>query len=158
MKLSAFKNALNSVESLQFVLPNGQSVPAHFHITEIGNITRHFIDCGGTERIERKVNFQLWVAGDTDHRLKSEKLLRIIELGEKQLGLGDLEIEAEYQGETIGKFAVEFNNGIFFLKSTQTACLAQDACGIPVEKQKVSLQSLGTQSDSSCCTPGSGCC
>lgn len=158
MKLHEVKEALKLVEAVQFVLPNGTIVPAHFHVTEVGAITRHFIDCGGTERIDKKVNFQLWVAGDTDHRLQAQKLTRIIELAENNLGLGNWDVEVEYQSDTIGKYGLSFEFDRFLLQSTTTACLAQDACGIPADKQKVSLATLGSTDASSCCTPGGGCC
>ena len=58
-------------------------VPAHFHITEVGNIMRNFIDCGGVQRQENKINLQLWVDSDTDHRLKPTNLLNILQLAEK---------------------------------------------------------------------------
>jgi hypothetical protein len=92
MKLSEVKKALESVSEVKFELPNGSFVPVHFHVTELGAITRHFIDCGGTERIEKVVNFQLWEAGDFDHRLAPEKLKNIISLSEEKLGLGDLNV------------------------------------------------------------------
>lgn len=69
MTLSETKYALEGLERLAFVLPNGQHVPSHFHVTEIGKIDKHFIDCGGTERHESVINFQLWNANDYDHRL-----------------------------------------------------------------------------------------
>jgi hypothetical protein len=47
MKLSEFKKQLSTVTDLNFVLPNGV-VPQHFHVTEVGQITKNFIDCGGT--------------------------------------------------------------------------------------------------------------
>jgi hypothetical protein len=73
MKLSEVKEKLNSVSEVSFVLPNGTHVPAHFHVTEVGEITKHFIDCGGSVRIEKVVNFQLWEANDFDHRLAPQK-------------------------------------------------------------------------------------
>lgn len=158
MKLNEVKAALQHMNEVRFVLPTGTLVPEHFHVTEVGAQTRHFIDCGGTERIEKKVNFQLWVAGDTDHRLQADKLLRIIELAENQLGLGNLEVEVEYQGATIGKYQLASDNGLFRLMNTNTACLAEDKCGIPADKQKVQLAELGGADSSGCCTPGSGCC
>jgi hypothetical protein len=100
------------------------------------------------------VNFQLWDANDYEHRLKPTKLLNIIRLSEEKLGIEDGEIEVEYQGETIGKFDLDFDGQHFILKNKQTACLASDACGIPAEKQKVKLSEL----NSACCTPNSGCC
>ena len=47
-KLSDFKKHLSILETLTFVQTNGDLVPAHFHITEVGLITKQFIDCGGT--------------------------------------------------------------------------------------------------------------
>ena len=104
MKLSEIKQQLNDLEKIAFQLPNGELVPNHFHVTEIGKVTKHFIDCGGTVRKEEVVNFQLWNANDYDHRLHPEKLLHIIELSQSTLGIGDLEIEVEYQEQTIEKF------------------------------------------------------
>jgi len=155
MKLSEIKNKLNQLETISFQLPNGELVPNHFHVTEVGKITKHFIDCGGTERKEEVVNFQLWNANDYDHRLHPEKLVNIIELSEKVLGIEDLEIEVEYQAETIGKFGLDFDGTHFLLTSKQTDCLAKDQCGIPAEKSKLKMVELQTENS---CAPGSGCC
>lgn len=155
MKLSDFKTQLSSTQTLTFLLPNGTTVPKHFHVTEVGQVTKHFIDCGGTVRDEKTVNFQLWEANDFDHRLAPQKLMDIISLSEKVLNIEDAEIEVEYQTDTIGKYGVEFNGTNFVLTTKQTACLASDACGIP--KQKVSLAELSTTTKS-CCSPNSGCC
>ncbi|MGL5112608.1 MAG: DUF6428 family protein, partial [Flavobacterium sp.] len=83
MKLSQVKSILKTVETVHFNLPDGTSVPEHFHVTEVGLVTKNFIDCGGTVRKETVVNFQLWDANDFEHRLKPQKLLNIIELSEK---------------------------------------------------------------------------
>ncbi len=155
MKLSEIKEILPSLENVSFVLDNGHVVPEHFHVSEIGMVTKHFIDCGGVIRIEKKVNFQLWDANDFDHRLKPTKLLNIIKLSEEKLGIEDSEIEVEYQRETIGKYDLSFDGNNFVLLSKQTACLAEDACGIPQEKIKVNLSDLVSKSS---CTPGGSCC
>ena len=157
MKLSEIKEILTTSEAVNFKLPTGESVPEHFHVTEIGLVTKHFIDCGGVERLEKVINFQLWNANDTEHRLKPQKLFNIIALSEKKLGITDLEIEVEYQANTIGKYDLNYNGKDFVLVSKQTACLATDACGIAPVKQKVQLVELQTASQS-CCTPGGGCC
>lgn len=154
MKLSEIKKILPSLENVEFQLENGTFVPEHFHVTEVGFILKRFIDCGGKIREERIINFQLWDANDFEHRLKPEKLLKIIELSETKLGIEDAEVEVEYQGETIGKYDLNFEDKRFILMNKQTACLAEDACGIPLEKQKVKLKEL----KNSCCTPNSGCC
>lgn len=156
MKLSEVKRNLNLVSEVSFELPNGTMVPAHFHVTEVGEITKHFIDCGGTVRIEKVVNFQLWEANDFEHRLAPQKLLNIIQLSEKVLNVGDYEVEVEYQAETIGKFNIDFNGTNFVLINKKTDCLAKDNCGIPTEKLKVKLIELVPEQN--CCTPGGGCC
>ena len=157
MKLSEIKNALNTAEAVNFELPNGGFVPESFHVTEVGMITKNFIDCGGTVRNEKVVNFQLWNANDLEHRLKPKKLLNIIALSEKALGIEDWEVEVEYQSDTIGKYALDFNGTNFVLLSKQTACLASDACGIPAAKPKKAFFELQT-ANAGCCTPGGGCC
>ncbi|MBP7809814.1 MAG: hypothetical protein KA163_11015 [Bacteroidia bacterium] len=157
MKLSDIKKHLSTAKSVTFQLPNGITVPEHFHVTEVGQITKHFIDCGGTVRNEKTVNFQLWEANDFDHRLAPQKLLSIIELSENKLGIEDAEIEVEYQSDTIGKYGLEFNGEQFLLTSKQTNCLASDSCGIPPEKLKVKLSDLQNATKPSC-TPGGKCC
>ncbi|WP_299056168.1 DUF6428 family protein [uncultured Polaribacter sp.] len=156
MKLSEIKNHLTKLDQIAFQLPNGQYVASHFHVTEVGKITKNFIDCGGKIRHEEVINFQLWEKNDYDHRLHPEKLLSIVELSEKAFHFSDLEIEVEYQGkETIGKFGLDFNGTDFILTSKLTACLAEDACGIPAEKPRIKISDKGS---SSTCLPGSGCC
>jgi len=156
MKLSEVKLILSKVENIAFELPNGNLVPTHFHVTEVGKISKHFIDCGGTARDENVANFQLWDADDYNHRLHPEHLLSIIELSEKVLKLEDLEVEVEYQGQTIEKFGLEFDGGNFLLTNKQTDCLAKEKCGIPQKKSKVQLSELRGNEES--CTPGMGCC
>lgn len=153
MKLSEVKKHLAKVEGVNFELPDGSLVPEHFHVTEVGVITKHFIDCGGSVRTEKKANFQLWEANDFEHRLKPQKLANIIGLSERILGMEDLDVEVEYQGDTIGKYDLDFNGKNFVLTSKQTSCLATDKCGIPANQLKVQVP----QSANSC-TPGGGCC
>lgn len=157
MKLSEIKNLLPNLENIEFQTPDGSFVPEHFHVTEVGSVQKHFIDCGGTIRKETVVNFQLWDANDYEHRLKPAKLLNIIQLSEEKLGIGDNEIEVEYQGDTIGKYGLDFNGTHFILLSKTTACLASDACGVPTGKTKVQLSELGSREKNSC-TPNGKCC
>ena len=154
MKLSEFRNKLSGLEEIAFELPNGKLVPEHFHVTEVGKISKNFIDCGGTLRDEEKISFQLWEENDYNHRLHPEKLVKIIDLAKNKLELPDVEIEVEYQGESINKFELGFDGKHFLLLNTQTACLAKENCGIPEHKPKVRLSEL----QNSGCTPGSGCC
>jgi hypothetical protein len=157
MKLSEIKAILPTLENVAFQTPDGTFVPEHFHVTEVGSIQKHFIDCGGTIRKEQVVNFQLWNANDFEHRLKPIKLLNIIQLSEDKLGIEDNEIEVEYQSDTIGKYDLGFNGSHFLLIPKTTTCLASDACGIPAEKPRIKLAELGSTDENSC-TPGGGCC
>ncbi|RYG09045.1 MAG: hypothetical protein EOO07_24535, partial [Chitinophagaceae bacterium] len=131
-------------------------VPEHFHVTEVGIITKDFIDCGGKVRHEKVANFQLWDADDYEHRLKAKKLMNIISLSEKVLGMEDLEIEVEYQSGTIGKYDLAYNGENFLLLSKKTACLAREACGVPEKVENNKIINLAAPDNS--CTPGGGCC
>src|SRR5690606_1353752 len=153
MKLSQVKEILKTLKTISFEFPDGSLVPEHFHVTEMGHIHKHFIDCGGTTRTENVISFQLWNANDYNHRLHPEKLVHIIELSEKKLQLPDVEIEVEYQADTIGKFGLEFNGTSFLLTTKHTDCLAKDNCGVPKPKFK-----WKQKQETACCTPESGCC
>ena len=157
MILSEIKNHLKDLEGVNFRLPNGKYVPENFHVTEVGLVTKHFIDCGGTERMERAANFQLWDAQDYEHRLKPGKLIKIIELSQTKLGLEDMEIEVEFQSDTIGKYGLDFDGKDFLLIPKTTACLASEACGIPSTPLQSPKDDV-TSATGSMCTPGGGCC
>ena len=156
MKLSEFKSILLELGNISFKLPDGELIPSHFHVTEIGLLSKTYIDCGGKLREDKSINIQLWYSTDLDHRLKANKLLNIIEQSERLIDLDDHEIEVEYQQETIAKFGLIFNENQFELTTKQTACLAEDQCGIPISKPKMNIKELST--GSSCCPPGGNCC
>ena len=155
MKLSTLINYLESMKDLKFVLENGTVVPKHFHVTELGLSSKHFIDCGGTVRKEEKIIFQLWYSSDTDHRLSPTKLLKIIETSKNNLLLNDLEVEVEYQESTVGKYNLDFEEGQFILKYTKTACLAEDQCLTPLKPE---VKFTNIKAINSGCQGGSGCC
>lgn len=157
MNLSDVKLHLQNLKEISILLPSGVRVPAHFHITEVGLVHKHFIDCGGTVRTEKKASFQLYLADDFDHRLSPQKLINIIEMSQRALQLEDLEVEVEFQGHTIEKYGMEAREGGFMLSPMFTDCLAKDKCGIPEPKAKVSLGE-SIQSSANACKPGSGCC
>jgi hypothetical protein len=151
MKLSQFKNQLQHTQQIIFLSTDGKEIPSHFHITEVGEINKRYIDCGGTMRSETSIGMQLWASTDYDHRLNATKLLQIIAVAETKLGITDGDVEIEYQADTIGKYGLEYSNGKFVLQSTKTDCLAKDNCGIPVVTNATPiLQNV--------CTPGGSCC
>lgn len=156
MKLSELKAQLESAAELNFRLPDGRYLPKHFHVSEVGQVSKHFIDCGGTVRREKAVSFQLWEAEDVEHQLAPQKLSSIIALSEKILGIEDGEIEVEYQGDTIGKYGLAFDGKDFMLTQKTTACLAPGTCGV-TEKNRISLSELGLKKADRC-GAGSNCC
>ncbi len=151
MILSEFKNKLSTVNEVVFLKPDGSLVPKHFHITEVGQINKKFIDCGGTIRNENLITMQLWESIDFWHKLEPDKLISVINLAIDKLGIDDLEIEIEYQGETIGKYELFYEDNYFKLISTQTACLANEKCGLPTFNKII-------ETAQSCCSPNGGCC
>ena len=155
MTIEEIKSVLNSCQTISFKLPNGDLVPSHFHVTEVGRVDKKFIDCGGTVRNESIANLQLWSADDYNHRLHPEKLLNIIELSQSKLGIEDLDIEVEYQGQTIGKYGLEFDGSTFIMTNKMTDCLAKDGCMVPEEKKQVDLSSFTVGNS---CDPNGGCC
>lgn len=157
MKLSELKQVLNTLSQINFIQPNGHFVPRHFHITEAGLNTKHFMDCGGTIRIEKTVCFQVWTANDFKHRLEPQKLKKIITTAEPLFGNDDLDIEIEFQTETISRYGLDFDGNNFLLVTKMTNCLAEDHCGIPREKLKMNLSEL-QKTENSTCSPNSNCC
>jgi hypothetical protein len=139
---------------------DGAKVPAHFHITEVGLLTRKFIDCGWTMRETHVVNLQIRIDHDTDHRLSATKLLKIIDLSNKHIDLADHTIEVEYQWATIEKYSLSYSEGSFILNPTYTDCLAKDTCGITPnqEKKKTWLLSWFSKKKNDTPCAWSSCC
>ncbi len=138
MKLQELKAILEShpAKFPRFILPDGNQVPAHFHLTEVGHVAKNFIDCGGTTRKTESCVLQLWVNDhDGDHRLDAGKFASILSLGQQVLPNDDLDVEVEYDDCTISQFPVESCNitahGLEFTLATKhTDCLAKEECGI----------------------------
>ena len=125
----------NGDSLLHVMLPSGEFLPAHFHVTEVGRVQKAFIDCGGTRRESVTCQLQLWTADDIDHRLRADKLARILKLAEPVLGADDLAVEVEYGADVASVYSVadieETPKGILFvLAGKQTECLAPDRCGV----------------------------
>ena len=151
MNLEAFLAVLskNPAAAVHLMLPDGDFVPAHFHVTEVGRVHKDFIDCGGTVRSTTACVLQVWVAGDTDHRLDTAKLLTILRLAAPLLKSTDLPVEVEYEDGRVSQFPVSAAEGtpsgvLLHLGTKHTACLAPDRCGVDVAGQAC------------CATPG-GC-
>ncbi len=128
--LSSYSNA-----PLHIMLPSGEFVPDHFHITEVGRVQKTFIDCGGTERETVSCSLQAWTAQDVEHRLVAGKLATILKLAEKVLRSNDLPVEVEYGPDVVSLYyltdvEVTPNGLLFILAGKKTDCLAPDKCGV----------------------------
>lgn len=151
MQLAQFKQLLSqhSDNSLGFIHPDGEPIPAEFHVTEVGHVAKKFIDCGGTVRSSEVVMLQTWVSeNDKDHRLTAGKLAKIIDLARSLIPSDELEVEVEYEGcvmsqYTVSGFQADGNELKFQLARKHTDCLAKEACGIG--------SACATTSESKCC-------
>ena len=86
---------------LRFIRSDGAPIPSHAHITEVGHVTRRFIDCGGLmhEPVHTCL-LQTWMSdSDPDHRLTGETFGKILSLGKQVLPQADLEVEIEYEAD-----------------------------------------------------------
>ena len=138
MKLTELKSILESQPDKfpGFILPDGDRVPAHFHLTEVGHVAKNFIDCGGTIRRTESTVLQLWVNdGDADHRLNAGKMAKILGLGARVLPHGDLPVEVEWDccvtsQYPIASFTTAGDHIDFSLTTKHTDCLAKEKCGV----------------------------
>lgn len=151
MTITELKNILeeNPTKSIDFILPDKSTIPAHFHITEVGHVKKDFIDCGGTQRAVSSCVLQAWVARDEEHSLSAGKLGSILKLAGRILPSDDLIVEVEFEFPYISVFPIESADStgetiVFQLTTKHTDCLAKEQCGI--------------ESESSCCSAESGCC
>ena len=165
MNLTTFQNhiANNADHGLIFQFPSGETLPVHFHITEVGKVTKDFVDCGGTRRTFHTCRLQTLVANDVDHRLKTDKLAGILGKTIEVLSLdGNLTVDVEVQRDTISVYEIATcdiadSTLTFTLQPTNTACLAPEACRI--DAVPTTLQILPINGASGVCEDTtSGCC
>jgi len=108
MTLRDLQNALeaNPKRFPRFVLPDGDYIPAHAHVTEVGHVVRNFIDCGGVTGKEEKVLLQTHVGNDTDHRLRSDRFAKILRLGDRLIPSADLDVDVEYDCCVVAQYPI----------------------------------------------------
>lgn len=138
MQLGTLKERLRQhpEKIVRLVLPDGDAIAARFHVTEVGHVTRRFIDCGGTIRQLESCLLQTWVPdGDADHRLTAGKLAKILDRSNQVVPSDDLAVEIEYESCVVAQYAleessVEGDSLTFSLGNKKTDCLAREACGV----------------------------
>jgi hypothetical protein len=108
MTLHDLQDALeaNPKRFLRFVLPDGDYIPAHAHVTEVGYLVRNFIDCGGLTGKDEKVLLQTHVGNDTDHRLRSDRFAKILRLGNRVIPSVDLDVDVEYDCCVVAQYPI----------------------------------------------------
>lgn len=134
MKLKELKAtlALHPDAIARLILPDGDEIPGHFHITEVGHITKRFIDCGG--KIHEPTDtclLQTWIGDDDDHRLKAGTFAKILQLGDKVLPHDDMEVAVEYDCCVVAQYPIasaHFTGTHIDLQlgAKRTACLARE--------------------------------
>src|SRR3954452_18476962 len=137
MKLCDLKKLLRSAPNARprLVLPDGDDIPAHFHVTEVGHVTKRFIDCGGTVHDRRQTCvLQTWLGSDIEHRLDAGTFAKILDLGARVLPHDDLEVEVEYDCCVTSQYPVTSakiagNDIEIQLRKKHTDCLAKEKCG-----------------------------
>jgi Family of unknown function (DUF6428) len=150
MTLYDLQNALEANPELfpRFVLPDGDYIPAHAHVTEVGHVVRHFIDCGGLTGKEEKALLQTHVGDDTDHRLRADRFAKILQLGNRVIPSADLDVDVEYDCCVVAQYPIaeaapDGNHLNLILRRSRTQCRARE------------------RSDSetaACCTTSAACC
>jgi hypothetical protein len=146
MKLYELKRALQKYpESLpRFVLPDGDPIPAHAHVTEVGHALKNFIDCGGVTGKTETVLLQTHVGDDSEHCLTSKRLAKILELGDHLLPHDRLDVEVEYNCCVVAQYPIAEAKPAgehldLILENKRTQCLARerakarsapDCCGV----------------------------
>lgn len=161
MKIIELKEQLREspAATVRFLLPTGDTIPAHAHVTEVARIDKRFIDCGGTLRNDSICRLQTWFSDDIGHRLTAGKLLKILEMAGPILMADDLEVDVEHEVGFITQFPLESvgiveNDLVLRLTERRTACLAMEKC--KPEPCATAFDPLTTnfregQSSSKCC-------
>jgi len=151
MKLSDLRLVLETHPDAfpRFVLPDGNVIPPHAHVTEVGHVAKSFIDCGGVTGRRETVVLQTHAGQDTDHRLRSDRFAKILQLGERVLPHDQLEVEVEYDCCVVAQYPVVETKALgdrldLILGKRRTQCLAQ-------ERRKAAAAE-------SCCGSAETCC
>jgi hypothetical protein len=137
MKLNDLKSALADHPGTvpRFILPDGDHIPAHAHVTEVGHATKNFIDCGGVTGRTETVLLQTHVGDDTEHRLTSERFGKILQLGDRVLPHDDLNVEVEYDCCVVAQYPIAAAKPSgqhldLILERKHTQCLARERADV----------------------------
>jgi hypothetical protein len=151
MKYEVLRRALERYPTTlsRFILPSGDYIPAHTHVTEVGHVFRNFIDCGGLAGKEEKVVLQTHVGSDTEHRLRSDRFAKILELGNRVIPSANLDVDVEYDCCVLAQYPIaevrpDGEHLNLILRRGRTQCRAQE------RRQN--------ETTGRCCTTSTTCC
>jgi hypothetical protein len=151
MRFHDLQNALetNPKRFPRFVLPDGDYIPAHAHVTEVGHAVRNFIDCGGLIGKDEKVVLQTHVGNDTDHRLRSDRLAKILRLGNRVIPSANLNVDVEYDCCVVAQYPIaeaipEGEHLNLILQRGRTQCRASER--------------RDSETPDTCCATPAACC
>lgn len=139
----------NSKRSPRFILPNGDFIPEHAHITEVGHVVRNFVDCGGVTGREERIVLQTHVGNDTGHRLRSDRFAKILRLGNRVIPSADLDVDVEYDCCVVAQYPIiearpEGDHLNLFLQRGRTQCRAR--------------KRRDSETAARCCVTSTACC
>ena len=164
MKLHQFSALLEAHPEKPFhlILPGENVVPASFHITEVGHVTKKFIDCGGKRHTAQSCQLQVWLGSDADHRLHAGKMAGVLNLARAKGILPDgedLDVEIEYEDAVLSQYpiascAVTNSAVVLHLTLKHTDCLAKESCLPRLPMAAGAVAGAGTSS----CGCGADCC
>jgi Family of unknown function (DUF6428) len=167
MNLTELKAQLRAHPELNvaIALPDGGLVPSHYHVTEVGQVVKNFVDCGGTFRASEACVLQTHVgsARDDGHRLKAGRLAQILDLARPILPSEELPVEVEYEDGVVSQFPLVeaiVGNGTLTLRLglKHTDCLAKAKCG---GEEGTGGDQEEREGNEACCAGtggGRGCC
>jgi Family of unknown function (DUF6428) len=151
MKLHELQSTLAEYPNTfpRFVLPNGDYIPAHAHVTEVGHVVRNFVDCGRLTGKEEKVVLQTHVGDDTDHRLRSDRFAKILQIGSRVIPNADLDVDVEYDCCVVAQYPIakatpEGEHLNLILQHGRTQCRA-------AERRE-------SETAAACCATSAACC
>src|ERR1043166_4512408 len=151
MKFAALREILEQHPHTlpRFILPDGDVIPSHAHVTEIGHVVKNFIDCGGLTGRNESVVLQTHVGRDIDHRLRADRFAKILQLGGRILPNDQLDVEIEYDCCVVAQYPVHEVKPAgehldVVLGKRRTQCLAQERRNLAEAE--------------TCCASGSAAC
>jgi Family of unknown function (DUF6428) len=150
---------------LMFMLPNGQTVPEGYHLTELKSVNVQAMDCGGQADTWSETIIQLWSApeGEPGRTMTGKKFLEITDQVMKVVPVNleaTLKIEYGLGGEPaahyrVGSLVLEAGILNAHLEPLPVSCKARDRWDATQGSAPIDLNMIAS---GDACKPGGGCC